>query len=172
MTLPGPRSRLVPLGLALLVPVAVYCAFATFIWAGAALETARGLAPVPRVLVVGVLVLIPALPDALVLIAGVELLYHLAGHETLTATPWMLIDTRKVLLFARRRRWPALRVSNLRVSPMSGGPHDADSISRRGILFEVDAKRTRAVAEGCTPQEAAEVFEALREAVNRPTITR
>jgi hypothetical protein len=84
------------------------------------------------------------------------------------ATPWVLRDVRRALLFRRTREWPVLRLSNLRLSPMAGGPLDVHSVARRGILFEVDEKRTRAVAEGCTPAEAQQVLTAMQAEFSRP----
>jgi hypothetical protein len=170
--LPGTRSWWAPVALALLVPVAAYVVFASLIFANAAVVTARELSPVLAAMFVVTLLLVPGVIDALVLIAAVVLLYHIWGREVVTASPWMLSDVRRVLLFSRHRHWPTLRVSNLRLSPMSGGPLDPGFVSRRGILLTVDDKRTRSIAEGCTPREAAEALTAIQDALTRPTITR
>ncbi|HEY3317667.1 MAG TPA: hypothetical protein VGK50_04525 [Coriobacteriia bacterium] len=171
---PGPRSRWTAPGFALLVPVATYVLFGSVIFAEAALETGRRMAvsPVIETLFVLAVLLVPAALDLLAAAALVVLLYHAWGRESVVATPWMLADVRGVLLFSRRRRWPAMRLSNLRLAPMSGGPAEPRTISRRGILFEVDGRRTRGIAQGCTPQEAAEVLDAVQAAMARPTITR
>jgi hypothetical protein len=105
-------------------------------------------------------------------VALVVLLYELTGSEVLRATPWMLCHERRLLGLPYRRSWPCARISEMRLAPQSGGVPEPRLLGRRGVLFVVDGKRLRGMAEGCTPAEAAEVLAVVDEALHAPTITR
>lgn len=164
--IPGPRSRWRFAAFVLVVPIAAYVVLVNVVLlrttiSSARLETAGAAAAIWAV-TAGLLLL----ADVPVLAALVVGLYQLTGSETVWATPWMLIDERRVLGVLRyRRSWGSMRVSHLRLSPHSGGIADERLLGRRGVLFVIDGKRVRGVGEGCTPLEASQVLAALDEAI-------
>jgi hypothetical protein len=169
---PSPRSRWAGYGLLVLIPVFAVALLASAVFATALLAVVRTMPPLVAVIVFVLVLVFPVAAAFGTIVAAVRLLYGLVGRECIEATPYMLADARSVGVFSRKRHWPAMRVEDLRLSPMAGGAFDPRLIAFRGVLFEVDGTRTRSIAEGCTPAEAAEVLAAVQTAMSASLIRR
>jgi hypothetical protein len=169
---PPRRLRWSGIGIVMLLPALAFALLAVVLFAEALGRATGGLPLAAAVAAYALVIAFPGTAAVAILAAELRFLYGLVGREVIVATPWMLTDARHVMAFSARRRWPAMRISGLRLSPMSGGAFDPRLVSRRGLLFEVDGRRTVSMAEGCTPAEAAEVLAAVDAALKESLVKR